>query len=256
MLATMMERPNVAPWFHVYRPMDLSATGEPLPVIVWANGGCFRSDFTWAPLFERWAAGGFVVLALTDGPDGPLAASSVEDHGALVDWALAEASKAGSPFADKLDTGRIVAAGNSCGGVTALGVAAKDERVAAVFVLSGSSALAATDTSVMSAIEAPVGYVVGNEDEDIASPNAFADYEAMADGVPAMIVSRASGDHITVSTDTAVLADVAEIALNWMDLALYGTHEAGDALTSPTVCASCDSGIWTLTSKHLETLRR
>jgi hypothetical protein len=256
MLPTMMERPNVAPWFVVHRPTDLSSTGEPLPVIVWANGGCFRSDFTWEPLFKRWAAGGFVVLALTDGPDGPLATSSVADHGALIDWTLAEADKAGSPFAGKLDTERIVAAGNSCGGVTALGVAAKDKRVAAVFVLSGSSALASTDMGVMGAIEAPIGYVVGSNEEDIASPNALADYEAMADGVPGMIVSRSTGDHITVSTDTTVLPQVADIALNWMDLALFGTPEAADALTSTTVCASCTAGMWTLKEKHLATLRR
>ena len=251
-----MERPNVAPWFVVHRPSDLSATGEPLPVIVWANGGCFRADFPWEPLFKRWAAGGFVVLALTDGPDGALATSSVDEHGALVDRALAEADKAGSPFAGKLDKKRVVAAGNSCGGVTALGVAAKDERVAAVFVLSGSSALAATDTKVMAAIDVPIGYVVGSSDEDIAAPNAIADYEAMGDGVPGMIVSRSSGDHVTVSTDTTVLAQVAEIALDWMDLALYGTPAAADALTSPNVCAKCEPGMWTLKEKHLATLRR
>jgi hypothetical protein len=65
-----------------------------------------------------------------------------------------------------------------------------------------------------------------------------------------------SGDHITVSTDTTVLPQVAEIAPNWIDLALYGTHEAAAALTSPTVCASCDAGMWTLKEKHLATLRR
>jgi hypothetical protein len=37
---TVMESGGVEPWFNVYRPMDLATTGLPLPVIVWANGGC------------------------------------------------------------------------------------------------------------------------------------------------------------------------------------------------------------------------
>ena len=255
MLPVTMESPMVEPWFNVYRPMDLSATGQPLPVIVWANGGCFRSDFTWAPLFNRWAAGGFVVLALTEGPDGPLVQSSVEDQGGLIDWALEQADKAGSPYAGKLDKERIIAAGNSCGGITALGLAAGDDRVKAVFVLSGSSAIGRADTRVIGGISVPVGYVVGGP-EDIAGANATSDYDAFAAGIPAMIVNRSSGDHQTVSTDEMILPQVAEIALNWMDLAIYGTKAALDALKSPTICTGCQSGVWTLKSKNIETLQK
>lgn len=101
----------------------------------------------------------------------------------------------------------------------------------------------------------PVGYIVGGP-EDIAGANASADYDALADEIPAMIVSRSSGDHMTVSTDVAILAEEAEIALNWMDLTLYGTPEALAALTSSNVCEGCTSGDWTLTSRHLNTLAR
>ena len=38
--------------FNAYRPREFEAAGGPLPVAVWANGGCVRSDFTWAPLYE------------------------------------------------------------------------------------------------------------------------------------------------------------------------------------------------------------
>jgi dienelactone hydrolase len=254
-LPTVMESGGVEPWFNVYRPMDLDATGEPLPVIVWANGGCFRSDFTWAPLFERWAAGGFVVLALTEHPvNGALAQTTAEEQGQLIDWALQQADAEGM-YQGKLDKDRIVAAGNSCGGVTALGLTAEDERVASVFVLSGSSAFAGANTAVMSAIKVPVGYVVGGP-EDIAGANATADYEALAADVPAMIISRNMGDHMTVSTDTMILPEVAEMALNWMDLTLYGTPEAAAALTSATVCEGCTAGTWSLEARLLDTLDR
>lgn len=76
-----------------------------------------------------------MVLALTESPtEGALALTTVEHQGALIDWALEQA--AAGPYAGMLDTDRIIAAGNSCGGVTALGIAAEDDRVAAVFVLA------------------------------------------------------------------------------------------------------------------------
>jgi hypothetical protein len=254
MLPTTMEYPAELPWFNIYRPADLNATGKPLPVIVWANGGCYRSDFTWKPLFDRWAAGGFVVLALTADPDaGAMVMSSINDQAGLVDWVVKKAAAAGSPYAGKLDTQRIVAAGNSCGGVTALGLAAKDPRIATVFVLSGSSGFGSANKSVIDKILVPDGYVVGGP-QDIARPNATSDYDALPAGVPAMIVSRFDGSHLTVSTDQGILAEEARIALDWMDLALYGTKAAYDELTSSTVCFGCDAGNYTLMSKNLEKL--
>jgi predicted dienelactone hydrolase len=254
MLPTTMEYPAEEPWFNVYRPENLDATGEPLPVIAWANGGCYRSDFTWEPLFKRWAAGGFVVLALTMHPErGAMVQTSIAEQGGLVDWALKQAMAKDGAYAGKLDPEQIVAAGNSCGGVTALGLAAQDPRIAAVFVLSGSSGFGAANRAVIDKISVPVGYIVGGP-QDIAGGNATSDYDALPDGVPAMIVSRFEGDHRTVSTDPAILAHEAEIALNWMDLALYGTEEAHEELTSATVCADCESGHFALKSKHLEKL--
>jgi hypothetical protein len=106
---------------------------------------------------------------------------------------------------------------------------------------------------VIDKISVPVGYVVGGS-QDIAGANASSDYDALADGVPAMIVSRFEGDHVTISTDKGILAEEAKIALDWMDLALHGTHGAYDELTSPTVCSGCASGNYKLKSKNLETL--
>lgn len=251
------EKVSDAPVFHITRPMDLAQPGGLLPVIAWANGGCFRSDFPWQPLFDRWAGAGFVVLSLTgSGSDDDIAsmldATSDAEHIALIDW-VAKANESG-PYAGMLDVGRIALAGNSCGGVTALQATAKDDRVAAVFVLSGSSEVGSVNTEVMAAIKVPVGYVTGSPDEDVAAPNAADDYEALGDGIAAMLVQRTSGDHLTVSTDEQVLPEDAEIALNWLDLALYGTKQAHDTLTSPNVCEHCTPDVWTFKAKNLETL--
>ncbi|GEM_PF-1255745 len=252
-LATVKEDPDTAPWFTVYRPADLASAveqkGHLLPVIVWANGGCFRSDFTWQPLFKRWAAEGYVVLALSASPGaGQLGMTSVTQHGALIDWALNQAD-----YVDMLDADKVVAAGNSCGGVTALGLTAIDPRVSAVFVLSGSSALGASSNNIMDDVTVPVGFVVGGP-SDIAGPNAVADYNALAEGIPGMVANRFEGGHQTVSTTVPILEEIADISFNWMQLALYGSTESYNELTSAKVCSDCTPEHWTLTSKHLDTL--
>lgn len=256
-LPIVVEAGGVEPWFNVYRPMDLDATGQPLPVIVWANGGCLRVDFAWATLLNRWAAAGFVVLALTESPtDGAFGQTTAEQQGLLIDWSLAQAELSGGPYEGKLDTERVIAAGNSCGGVTALNLAAVDKRAVAVFVLSGSSAIGAADEEVMAAIDVPVGFIVGSPDEDIAYPNADMDYGLLSDGVPALFVSSKTGDHFAVSSDEAMLKQEAEISLHWLDLAVYGTPEAADALASANLCDACEPGLWMVKSKHLDKLKR
>jgi predicted dienelactone hydrolase len=253
---TTKDSPKVKPWFNVFRPTDLSVTGQPLPVIVWANGGCFRSDFTWEPLYKRWAGAGFIVLAITSSDEAwELAQSTADDQGGMIDWILEQADNKQSPFAGKVDPKRIVAAGNSCGGITALALAAKDPRVNSVFVLSGSSSTSGADARVINAIKVPVGYITGGS-EDISAANVDADYALLNKELPVMVVSRATGDHITVSTDEKILPVDAEIGLNWMDLALFGTKEAADALKSPAVCALCEPGLWKMKSRNLEKLEK
>lgn len=250
-LPTMMETPGVAPFFHVWRPTDLSAVEGKLPVVVWANGACNRNDAGFKPLFEKWASGGYFVVSLTSG--GGSSSTTIADQLALLEWVVEQAEMAGGPYNGKLDLDRIAAGGNSCGGITSLGLASMDERVAVVFVLSGSSGFGGADATVINGIKVPVAYVVGGE-EDIARANAESDYEAFAAGLPAMVVNRSSGDHLTISNDQGVMVDAADISVNWLDLTMFGLQGALDALNTPTVCAGCEAGLWTLTSKNLETL--
>jgi len=250
-LPTMMESPGVAPFFHVWRPTDLSAIEGKLPVVVWANGACNRNDGGFRPLFEMWASGGYFVVSLTSG--GGSSSTTIADQRGLIDWVVEQAEMAGGPYNGKLDLDRIVAGGNSCGGITSLGLASMDERVAAVFVLSGSSGFGGADATVINGIEVPVAYMVGGE-EDIARANAESDYEAFADGLPAMILKRSSGDHLTISNNAMTMAEAADISVNWLDLTMFGLQGALDALNTPPLCTGCESDLWTVTSKNLETL--
>lgn len=242
------------PGYNVTHPTNLDATGSPLPVLVWGNGGCFRHDATWQPLFDRWASAGFVVISMTTPPSGnPLEQHDVEDQRAGIDWAEQQNAAVGGPFAGHLDLDRVVAAGNSCGGITALGLASTDDRVASVYVLSGSAAFPGAPPEdaerVISSITVPIGYVTGGP-EDISRANVQQDF-GFAE-VPAYIANRASGDHVAVSTDPGMLVEHADIALNWLDLTLYGNESARTALLSnPCATAGCAPDLWTVQSKNL-----
>jgi hypothetical protein len=219
-------------------------------VVVWANGGCYRSDFTWETLYNRWALAGHLVVTINAGPgENPLLMSTAQDQAKAIDWATRQ--NASGPLAGKLDLGRVVAAGNSCGGITSLQLASTDARVTAVFVLSGSSAFpgapVATSRAVMDRVKVPVGFVVGGP-EDLARANANRDIDLLGAGYPGFIAQRRTADHVTLSTTPAILQEVAEISTLWLDFALYGTASAKQALaTNP--CRSCAAGMYTVRTK-------
>ena len=69
--------------------------------------------------------------------------SSDADQAAAIDWAAEQNDLDGRPYAGHLDLDRVVAAGNSCGGVTHDRAHRLRTRVTAAFVLSGSGTLPA-----------------------------------------------------------------------------------------------------------------
>jgi dienelactone hydrolase len=274
------------PGHNIYRPADLTAVARPLPVIVWANGGCAVGDPTWATLFQRWAeAGNFVITihreeeykamaarfaeaqrAWGDAaartmpappPSGAMnkpgsqAYKTAEDQRASIDWAATANETA--PYAGKLDLSRVVAAGNSCGGISSLTLASSDPRVKSVFVLSGSSvgpnAKAEDVAPTMGNVRAPVIWVVGGP-EDIARAAAELDYSLQPAKQPGVIVYRKSYEHRVVSTDPATLREVAEMGVLWFRATLYGDQKAATELTTK-VCAICSADIWSVKAKHI-----
>jgi|SRR5215831_16876692 len=243
------------PGYNIYRPAEMSSK-KPLPIISWANGGCYRADATWKTILERWAGAGYFVIAVTTMPDADPKAPGqfkVDDQAAAIDWAIKENGNPSSPYSKHLDINRIVAAGNSCGGMTSLTLAARDSRVKSVFILSGSSVgpnpTTETANAVMSKVSAPVVFVVGGP-EDMARKPATLDYSLLHDGIAAMVVSRSSGEHRTVSTDPAIQSDAADIGVNWFRATLFGDKKAIEELRT-NICEKCDRNTWSAESKNL-----
>lgn len=254
-VATVVEQPSNLTGYDVVRPRTLDSK-HAMPVIVWADGGCVRYDGLWLPILKRWAAAGFVVVAIGTPPGGnpqTLPVSTVDDQAKAINWAEAENARSGSPYQGRLDTTRIVAAGNSCGGITTLSLAARDPRVRAVFVLSGSSVLpgapAAAAAKIMSAIHVPIGFVVGGP-QDISRTNARQDYHLITSGQPAMFASRATGDHLTVSTKQPELTEDAEISTDWIDYAINANPQSLERLRH-NPCSTCPAGTWTIELKNI-----
>lgn len=259
----VLEQPDDLPGFNVHRPADLDATGEPLPVVVWANGACLRHDEPWVSMFERWAEAGFVVISITRPPDADpdasgfeLGSATADDQALAIDWAVEHATGSDGPYAGRLDVDRVIAAGNSCGGITSLALAGRDDRVRGVFVLSGSSvgpgATPEQAAEVMDLISVPVAFVVGGP-EDIAGPQARQDVDLLGEGIAGWVAARSSGDHLMLSTDAGVLDEVAPMAVHWFDLVLYGTADARDALIADP-CPRCEPDLWTVDATHLDDL--
>jgi hypothetical protein len=74
--------------------------------------------------------------------------------------------------------------------------------------------------------------------------------------IPVLIEMRSSGDHPFISSDATVVKQAAEMGLNWLDLTLFGTKAAFDALSKPEPCTGLMPGLWTAKSKNLEKLAR
>jgi hypothetical protein len=238
--------------FNIYRPTNLAAVSRPMPVIAWINGGCVAYDQPWDALLSRWAKAGYLVVSPgVPGSTQPtnVSYSTQADQKKAIDWAFGQ--NASGPLAGKLDLTRVVASGNSCGGITSLHLAGEDPRITNVFVLSGSSigpgASRAQAATVMNKVKVPVGFVTGGPG-DVSRAQVNQDFDLLGAGLKGFVALRSTGDHVTVSTTVSILAEVSEISLNWFDHTLYGSASAGQALTIKP-CGTCAANLYTVKTK-------
>jgi hypothetical protein len=97
----------------VYAPKTPPAVK--MPVVVWGNGGCGFDGTGFSNFLTEIASHGYLVVA--DGPPGGLMGrqSKVQDMRDSVDWV----GKGGASKYGQIDTTKIIAAGQSCGGLEA-----------------------------------------------------------------------------------------------------------------------------------------
>ena len=276
------------PGRYIYRPADFASRMEKMPVIVWANGGCSRNDQDWKGLYEHWAGAGYVVITMSEpgakprpkaeydriraliaaeqnGTASPRAArpagagmpartkETLDMQAEAIDWVDRSYSATEGVYAGKLDVTRIAAAGNSCGGVTSLHLAAQDPRVKSVYVLSGSSvgpdATIEEVGAVLGTVTAPSLWIVGGP-EDAARGAAEIDFAAIRPETPAVLLRRSSFDHAQMTFEPSIQRDAASIGLTWFDATLRGEADAARLLITQG-CLECEPARWSIWAKNM-----
>jgi hypothetical protein len=113
--AKWLQDPSI-PNHVVYAPINPPANIK-LPVVTWGNGACRTNGTGFANFLTNLASYGYLVIA-NGSPQGLGRQSKVSDVRESIDWAI----KGGGAKYGSIDTSKIAAAGQSCGGMEAYSV--------------------------------------------------------------------------------------------------------------------------------------
>ena len=245
----------------IFRPQDLSAFGKknPLPILVWGNGGCANSPWEHINFLNEIASNGFLVVAIGPMPaegqrgGGNSKSSQLKD---AMDWVAAQNADRHSQYYKKLDLENIAAAGMSCGGLQTLDIC-KDERLKTMMICNSglfkaSNAASAVPGMPMPAketlkdIHTPIIYILGGP-TDIAYENGMDDF-ANINHVPAFAANFNVGHGGTYSQPHG--GEFAVVATAWLKWQLKGDKESGEFFTGQPCGLSLREG-WTTDKKNL-----
>lgn len=189
--------------FVVYHPVDMAqAVGReqaPLPVLVFANGGCMDTSIGYENMLADVASYGYVVVAIGALQMFPQHEKEQHTPSSMVkkalDWISQQAADAASPYYNKVNAEKMAAAGHSCGGAQVLANAA-DPRLHTYLILNagmGSMTMADASAESLKNLHGPILYLVGGT-TDVAWQNAQADYKAI-DRVPVVLADNTQSGH-------------------------------------------------------------
>ena len=199
----------------VFAPKDLSKFNakNPLPVLVWGNGGCANSPRGHEKFLNDLASYGYIVLATgvmpaQDAPRGMGGGMGMGGH-----------------------TKNICIAGMSCGGLQAL-FNCFDKRVTSIMICNsgllndgGNSPMGGMPSvpkDKLKDIHCPIMYMLGGE-SDIAYANGMDDFKRITH-VPAIAVNLPVGHGGTYNQPHG--GEFAIVARAWLDWQLKGDKEA------------------------------
>jgi hypothetical protein len=229
----------------VYRPQDLGAVTDDMPVVAWGNGGCFANGTLFQTFLQPLAAHGVLVIASgAPGGSGTTTSQMLLD---AIDWAVAENGRAGSRYQGRLDTDAISVQGQSCGGLEAID-AARDPRVDST-ALWNSGLFNGGDKSALERLHAPTAWFTGGP-SDIAYANTVDDYGRVPARVPAVMGHYGDVGHTGLFfTDAATTQHMVDVAADWLDATLYGNATARHQFVGPD-CGLCSGTPWLMTAKN------
>ncbi|WP_327032133.1 cellulose binding domain-containing protein [Micromonospora ureilytica] len=224
----------------IFRPQTLPA--ERLPIVVWGNGGCSANGLSQGNFLREIASHGF--LAIANGAPNGSGSTTSQMLTQSIDWAVAENSRQGSKYYNKIDTSKVAVAGFSCGGLEAYAVS-NDPRVTTTGIFS-SGLLNDADDYQLRRLTKPIAYFVGGP-SDIAYPNAMDDWGKLPAGLPAFMGNLNVGHGGTY--DQANGGEFGRVATLYFKWRLKGDTTAGRNFVGAD-CGLCRSQ-WSVQQKNL-----
>jgi dienelactone hydrolase len=264
----VMETDPLLPDHVIYRPDDVGAVKDKMPVVAFGNGSCNNAGNSFANYLAEVASYGFVAVAnglidpvykWTMGGEvraSPERRTSTSQLFETMEWAKAQNSDKASRYYGKLNLQALAVMGQSCGGMQAL-EAAGDPRVKAVVVLNsgirrstgsdspGRGPLPGTVES-LAKLHTPVIYIVGDE-TDMAYKNAEADFREIKH-VPVFKASlKGAGHGGTVSEPHG--GKFGDVITRWLLWQLKQDSKAG-AWFEGENCGLCGDAAWVVQRKQ------
>lgn len=171
--------------FVVYRPVDYKAAVKaegPLPLLVFANGGCNDTSLPHERMLNDIASHGYLVVALGQMQDSindrELGKSPNTDMPRAIDWAEKQNADPSSFYYKGIDLDYVGLGGQSCGGAQVL-ANCSDPRVKTCIMFNsgmGDITMADASSASLASLHCPILYIIGGEG-DIAYGNAVLDYD-------------------------------------------------------------------------------
>jgi dienelactone hydrolase len=234
----------------IYRP-DVPSEVK-MPVIVWGEGGCIKMGLVMKEFLHDVASHGFLIIA-----DGPPSGGSVGGGpggggGAVfkksIDWAIAENDRPCSQYYRRIETTKIAASGQSCGGLMTL-QSAGDTRLTTIAMFN--SGLMGGGNATLDMVHTPAAYFNGGQN-DIAYANGARDYAylAMKAKFPVLHANNKLGHGGTYNADNG--GECARVGVAWFRWHLLGDDTAtGKGMFWGPDCGLCKDSGWTVESVNM-----
>ncbi|WP_241233677.1 CocE/NonD family hydrolase [Altericroceibacterium xinjiangense] len=265
------------PGYTFYRPQVLPR--DPLPLVLWGNGGCRDNGLSASHALRELASHGFLVIA-NGAPreEQPIAGAlqpsampgalpspaerrpdetTVAQFLAAIDWAESANADPADPLYGRIDTSRLAVMGHSCGGLQALAAGA-DPRVDTV-VVYGSGVYNRPGTGLsgvqvskddLGKLHTPIAYILGGP-SDIAYPNGTDDFRRI-DHVPVMLANLPVGHGGTFASVNG--GEWARAGAQWLRWQLNRDEDAAREFVGPE-CRLCTRDGWSVERKQFPEAR-
>lgn len=235
------------PGFTIYKPVDIHSASKvegALPVVLFGNGGCYRSSQPYAKFLTEIASHGYVLMAVgrwseEQDPeeakiweiDDKISTLKNNDAKSLVNtalnWLEKENLRAGSEFYQTVNTNNVAAMGYSCGGMQAL-IMAKlgDPRIKTVVCMNTGvntgPAEGMPKKEDLQQLTTPIIYMLGGE-EDMGYKQGRDDFSRI-NHVPVVLATYPSVGHLATYHQHQG-GTFAQMARTWLDYQLKGKKE-------------------------------